>query len=157
MDRMRNSAVALILLLAAGGHRSTAFADEPAPAPTHDFTRKTEFAPKPSMTPALIATGITGAIVAAAAFSYVKFHGATADRQHDNVLDPMLIDNHYIERQEKIVAAQDRWRTRTIALTVGTLIAGGVTGYLWSRRDSPRRIAVTPTTNGAEISFARSF
>lgn len=159
LQRMRNSAVLVILVaLAAGGLRSTAFADEPAPAPPAlRFRPKTEFAPKPSRTPALIATGASGAIIAAAVFSYVKFHQAAMARRHDNVLNPTPIDNHYVERQEREVAEQLKWKNRTVGLVIGTAIAAAVTGYLWSRREGYRRVSVTPTTKGAQVSFSRSF
>lgn len=161
MQRMRNTAVLLILVvLAAGGLRSTAFADEPTPpppappAPALEFAPSHAFAPKPSMTPALIATGVSAMIVAAAVGSYVKFHQAATVRNRGG---GAIIDNHFIERRDREVAEQVKWKNRTIGLVIATAVSGGFTGYMWSRRDGYRRVSVTPTGTGAEVSFSRSF
>jgi hypothetical protein len=107
-------------------------------------------APKPSMTPALISTGVTALTFGVLAYSYYRFHTQSAG----NILwsDPDAFKKHE-EAHRELTA----WRDRTIGLAVGAAVSASITGYLWSARERVRSVNITPMSGGMRVSFAQSF
>ena len=139
--RIASLLLALVLL------PSAAFADDFVVQPPPP-------AEKPSMTPALIATGVSAVLLAATAATYWKFHSAT-ENQHSRVVffdDPSWSDR-WVDDQNNVTA----WRDRSIAMFAITAISSGVTGFMWSRRERAPTVNVTPMSGGMRVSLARAF
>jgi len=148
---MRIASLLLALILLPSAAFADVFAVDPAPAPPPPPVEQTA---KPSMTPALIATGVSVAIAAATVATYWKFHSSAENQHARNVFftDPEWADR-WVEDQNNVTA----WRDRTIAMVALTAISGGVTGYMWSRRERAPTVNVTPMSGGVRVSLARAF
>lgn len=133
---MRSLAIALCALLAS---TSPAFADDGEEAP--------------SKIPAYVGTGVTAAFLITATVSFIQYQAAIDDHK-----DKIAINQE--ERDAWIQADRDARaaRTRATYSIAGAIIAGGITGYLWSRTERPRRrFTVTADEHGGTAWLAGSF
>ena len=108
---------------------------------------------------ALIATGITGGLVLVAAGTY--FYGAhligtSRIRELGLPYNPDVLKNE--EEKHAALGRADRWMTASFVFVCGAVVSGAVTGYLWTRTQSPpRRLLIHPTSEGAAVSYGGSF
>jgi hypothetical protein len=107
--------------------------------------------PDVSRAPAVIASVATAVLLGATIFSAYKYYstvGDAADWGRDRApagqVDPQVRD------------AQG-WRNLSFGLAVSTVIAGGVTGYLWSRHERSSTINIEPTNSSIRVSYNASF
>jgi hypothetical protein len=100
-----------------------------------------------SRVPALIATGVAGAMAAGLVTSLIQY-----TRYSDRAEQLQMREEFAANR-----AGLDRWKNYTIAFGAGTVVSAAVTAFLWGRRQSGESFSVQPTQGGASVSFGRSF
>jgi hypothetical protein len=100
-----------------------------------------------SRTPAFVAIGVTGALLAGVAVSYLEY--AKYDRRTTGMgaVDDLSHVNDYNQMK--------RWQAITSLGVVGTLASGAVSAYLWSRDDA--RLMVNTDGAGAAVGYAGRF
>ena len=103
-----------------------------------------------SKVPAYVGTGVTAAFLVTSVVSYFGYQAALKERR----------DKIGVQREEWFQAAEDadRWHTIGIYSVGATIIAGGITGYLWSRTEkAPQHFQVAADSNGASAWLNGSF
>jgi hypothetical protein len=150
---------AVVMMLTTAGR-----ADPPGATPPHPPQQAAQVPARPpasspvievvdpsphARTEALIATGITGALLGGEIFTLVRMSQA---QDHVNYLV-----NASTSKAELAAAtdANDRWHQRAYAVCGLLVVSVAVTGVLWTRTETTYRVAVTPT--GAYVGYARSF
>lgn len=144
-----------------------AWADEPSSPPPPPA----ELAPlpppptveQPSLTPPIIATGVTAALLAASLGSMWKFRGALEDR---NEVSSHIVDEEQRRNFHDASQRADAWKSRALLFGGATLASVVVTSLLWSRVDMarepqrrPTRFSIAPTSSndGAVVSLDGGF
>jgi len=103
-----------------------------------------------SKVPAYIGTGVTAAFLLTSVVSYFEYQSALKERR----------DKVGAQREDWYAAADsaERWRTIGIFSVGATIIAGGITGYLWTRTEkAPQHFHVTADPDGASAWLSGSF
>lgn len=107
-----------------------------------------------SRVPGYVGLGVTGALIAATTVAYLKFDAA----------EDRVIDNGYLlttdpEAYDRIRADRTRWGKLTLGLSAATILATGVTLFIWNRNQSQSSFSVQPTasSDGAGASFTMSW
>jgi len=95
-----------------------------------------------SRVPAYVATGVTAGLLITTAVSYFKYTFILEDQ--DDIFE------YDRQKWEDSIEAGARWRTIHRVSIGATIIAGGVTGYLWTRAEKKptRNITVTANEHG---------
>ena len=94
-----------------------------------------------SRVPAYIGTGLTAAFLVTSVVSYFGYEAALKDRG----------DKVGAQREDWYEAADraERWRNIGLFSVGGTIIVGGITGYLWTRTEkAPQHFRVTADPDG---------
>jgi hypothetical protein len=94
-----------------------------------------------SRVPAYVATGVTGALLITSVVSFFEYTASIKERR----------DKLGAQREDWYQAAEDadRWHTIGLFAVGATIVAGGVTGYLWTRTEKPRtHFTVTAHSHG---------
>jgi hypothetical protein len=103
-----------------------------------------------SKVPAYVGTSLTAAFLVTSVVSYFGYQAALKDRR----------DKFGAQREDWFEAADraERWRTIGLVSVGGTIIAGGITGYLWTRTEkAPQHFRVTADPDGASAWVSGSF
>jgi hypothetical protein len=108
-------------------------------------------APKGSMTPALIATATTGALLLAAGAAYLH-HDALLDERPANAAVEQLGQHTPDDREAAL-----RWHTIYYALFGMAVVSGGVTAYLWSARENVPTVHIDPINQNFRMHFISRF
>lgn len=143
-----------------------AWADETSPPPPPAELAPLPPAPtaeQPSLTPPIIATGVTAALLAASLGSMWKFRGALEDR---NEVAFHIVDDEQRHKFRDAAQRVDMWKSRALLFGGATLASVVVTSLLWSRVDMareqphrPTRFSIAPTSSndGAVVSLDGGF
>lgn len=100
--------------------------------------------------PAYVATGVTGVLLVTSVVSFFEYTASIKERR----------DKFGAQREDWYQAAEDadRWHTIGLYAVGATIIAGGITGYLWTRTERPRtRLTVTADSHGGSAWLGGSF
>jgi hypothetical protein len=121
--------------------------------PAHILHAPILSAPQPapgSRTTALVATGVTLALVVATGVTY--FRGTAKLDAVEMIKEPTL------DQSTNAIHGTDRAMDLAYGLAVAAAVSGAVTGYLWSRTEPPpRHILIHPTADGAAIGYGGTF
>lgn len=104
----------------------------------------------PSKVPAYIGTSVTAGFLVTSIVSYFKYEAALKERS----------GKIGAQRFDWYQAADDaqRWHDVGIFCVGATIVAGGITGYLWSRTEqAPRHFQVTADGTGASAWMTGTF
>lgn len=104
----------------------------------------------PSKVPAYIGTSVAAGLLVTSVVSYFKYEAALKARR----------DKVGAQRDDWYQAAEDaqRWHDVGLFCVGATIVAGGITGYLWSRTEqAPRHLSVTADGTGASAWVTGSF
>jgi hypothetical protein len=107
----------------------------------------------PSKIPAYVATGVTAAFLVTATVSFLQYQAAI-----DGHKDKIAITQEERDAWNRAERDAQTARTRATYSIAATIVAGGITGYLWSRTERPRRrFTVTADGRGATAWLGGSF
>jgi hypothetical protein len=105
--------------------------------------------PRRSRVPALIATGVTGALAVGVAISYMKY-----DKYGNRTASGAAADDL---AHDQATGKLELWNRRMLQLAGATVISGAVTAFLWGRSQTRESFSVQPSRGGATLSFGRAF
>lgn len=107
-----------------------------------------------SRVPGYIGLGVTGGLFVATAATYLKFNSA----------ENKLIDNDWMlltdpEAYQHLRDERSKWGKLTLGLSAATIIATGVTLFIWNRNQPQSSFSVQPTasSDGAGAAFTMTW